>query len=95
LDRRGRLWLRAFNDIGARAVEQLRLVCIELQMAPTRTAVHLGMEPYSGVTKKGKDLSGYDHLHESADATLDELAWRVHASKAGREEAVGSVGAKR
>jgi NAD(P)H-dependent FMN reductase len=27
---------------GARAVEQLRLICIELQMAPTRTAVHIG-----------------------------------------------------
>ena len=26
---------------GARAVEQLRLICVELQMAPTRNGVHL------------------------------------------------------
>ncbi len=64
-------------------------------MSPTRTAVHIGMEPYIGVEKEGKGLSGYDHLNESAVATLDKLAWRVHASKAGREEAVGSIGAKR
>jgi NAD(P)H-dependent FMN reductase len=36
---------------GARAVEQLRLICIELQMAPTRTAVHIGVEPYLGVAQ--------------------------------------------
>jgi NAD(P)H-dependent FMN reductase len=60
---------------GARVVEQLRLICIELQIAPTRTAVHVGMEPYIGVTQEGKKLSDFDFLNESAVATLDELAW--------------------
>jgi len=77
---------------GARAVEQLRAICIELQMAPTRTAVHIGMEPLLGVRKQGKDLSDYDYLNESAEATLDELAWWTRTLKAGREEAVESVG---
>ncbi len=71
---------------GARAVEQLRLICIELQMAPTRTAVHIGMEPYLGVTQEGKELSDFDFLNESAVATLDELAWWTRTLKAGRGE---------
>lgn len=73
---------------GARAVEQLRLICIELQMAPARTAVHIGMEPLLGVQKQGKDLSDYDYLNESASSTLDELAWWTHTLKAGRTDAV-------
>ncbi len=71
---------------GARAVEQLRLIYIELQMAPTRTAVHIGMEPYLGVSKHGKRLSDYDYLDKSAVATLDELAWWTNTLKAGRVE---------
>lgn len=71
---------------GARAVEQLRLICIELQMAPTRTAVHIGMEPLIGVKKEGSDLSDFDFLNESAEATLDELTWWTHTLKAGRAE---------
>ena len=81
---------------GARAVEQLRLICIELQMAPTRAAVHLGMEPYVGVARGGKELPDYDHLNRSVQATLDELAWWTHALKSGREEeAAETVGAGR
>ena len=71
---------------GARAVEQLRLVCIELQMAPTRTAVHIGMEPLLGVLRDGKKLSDFDFLNKSAAAMLDELAWWTCTLKAGRVE---------
>jgi NAD(P)H-dependent FMN reductase len=71
---------------GARAVEHLRLICIELQMAPTRNAIHIGMEPYLDVTKEGKDLSDFDYLNRDAEATLDELAWWTHTLKAGRAE---------
>jgi NAD(P)H-dependent FMN reductase len=69
---------------GARAVEQLRLICIELQMAPTRTTVHIGMETYLCMTQEGKELSNFDFLNESAVATLDELAWWTRTLKAGR-----------
>src|SRR5712692_4712419 len=34
---------------GARAVEQLRLVSIELQMAPTRSGVHIGGADFIGM----------------------------------------------
>ena len=71
---------------GGRAVEQLRLVCVELQMAPTRNAVHIGMEPYLGALKGGKELSDFGYLVEAAEATLDELSWWARTLKAGRDE---------
>ena len=71
---------------GARAVEQLRLVCIELQMAPTRTAVHIGMEPFLGVRREGEKLSDLDFLNKSAAVMLDELVWWTRTLKAGRVE---------
>lgn len=77
---------------GARAVEQLRLICIELQLAPTRTAVHIGSEPYRAVTQQGKRLADFDFLNTSAGATLDELAWWTHALKAGRAYQVQAGG---
>ena len=77
---------------GARAVEQLRLVCVELQMAPTRAAVHIGMEPFLGVLREGKELSDFDYLNESAEATLDELAWWTRTLKAGRTNAITPLG---
>lgn len=83
---------------GARAVEQLRLICVELQMAPTRNAVHIGMEPLIGVKREGRNLSDFDFLNRSAVAMLDELAWWTHTLKAGRDretEAARSVGARR
>lgn len=69
---------------GARAVEQLRLICVELQLAPTRNAVHIGWEPYLGVTTAGQALADFDYLNQRADAMLDELAWWAHTLKAGR-----------
>jgi NAD(P)H-dependent FMN reductase len=80
---------------GVRAVEQLRLICIEFQMVPTRTAVHISMEPYLGVTKEGKNLSDFDFLNQSAEAMLDELAWWTHTLNAGRAHEAKAVGAVR
>lgn len=80
---------------GARAVEQLRLVCVELQMAPTRTAVHIGMETLLGVLQEGKDLADFGFLNKSAEATLDELIWWTRTLKSGRTEAIGPLGAAR
>lgn len=77
---------------GARAVEQLRLICIELQMAPLSTAVHVGMEPMLAIKQEGKELSDFDYLNESAEATLDELAWWTHVLKAGRLEEAKAAG---
>lgn len=66
-------------------MEQLRLMAVELQMAPTRTGIHTGMEPYLAVAQGQKTLADFEHLDKSADATLDELAWWTRALKAARE----------
>ena len=71
---------------GARAVEQLRLIAIELQMAPIRTAVHVLLPDYLAVVKEGKKLGDLDHLNQSARQMLDQLAWWTFALKSARDE---------
>jgi NAD(P)H-dependent FMN reductase len=71
---------------GARAVEQLRLNAIELQMAPIRTAVHIQVPAYLAVIKEGKSLADFDYLNNTAAEMLDQLAWWTRALKAAREE---------
>ena len=71
---------------GARAVEQLRLNSVELQMAPTRAGVHILGPVYLEVLKGEKKLSDYDYLGQSARDMLDQLAWWVDALKSAREK---------
>ncbi len=73
---------------GSRAVEQLRLNVIELQMAPIRSAVHILFPDYLAVVKDGKKLSELDHLNQTARQMLDQLAWWTAALKAAREESL-------
>lgn len=71
---------------GARAVEQLRLVAVELQMAPIREAVHfLGNDFFSslGDEAKLKDMfAKYDH---SGERMIDQLTWWAQALKTARK----------
>ncbi len=55
---------------GARAVEQLRLVAIELQMAPVRTAVHI---PGSIVWGSGWNDEAAQAMKKNADAMLHQV----------------------
>jgi len=73
---------------GSRAVEQLRLNVIELQMAPIRSAVHILFPDYLAVVKDGMKLSELDHLNQTARQMLDQLAWWTAALKAAREESL-------
>ena len=73
---------------GARAVEQLRLHAIELQMAPIRNAVHILFPDYLAVIKDGKPLSDFEHLNQAARQMLDQLAWWTAALKAAREKSL-------
>ena len=68
---------------GSRAVEQLRLVPIELQMAPIRSAVHILFSGTLAVIS-GKKLSELDHLNQAARQTIDQLAWWAGALKRAR-----------
>jgi hypothetical protein len=52
----------------ARAIETLRGVVIELQMAPIRQKVNIGMEPYLGIVRNGRSLNDYDYLVQSRGA---------------------------
>ena len=70
---------------GARAVEQLRMVAVELRMAPIKHAVHIGMEPFVGILFQGKTLDDYDHLIKARTAMFDELVWWARALRTARE----------
>jgi NAD(P)H-dependent FMN reductase len=70
---------------GARAVEQLRLISVELQMAPTRAGVHILGPVYMEVLKGEKTLADYDYLTNSAQDMLNQLAWWTDALKTARE----------
>jgi NAD(P)H-dependent FMN reductase len=70
---------------GARAVEQLRLNAIELQMAPTRAGVHILGPVYMQVLKGERTLADFDYLNQGASDMLDQLAWWAYALKNARE----------
>ncbi|MDB5432465.1 MAG: putative NADPH-dependent reductase [Caulobacter sp.] len=76
---------------GARAVEQLRLIAIELQMAPTRSGVHIGGADFMGMYMQGKTFADLPHLDATAVALLDELSWWAHVLKAAREATVAKA----
>jgi NAD(P)H-dependent FMN reductase len=80
---------------GARAIEQLRLINVELQMAPTRTGVHIGGNDARALMFEGKSFEEMElpHLERAAKTMLDELAWWAKALKAARSAAPESAAA--
>jgi len=77
-----------YGGVGAaRAVEQLRLVAIELQMVPVRNAVHVGMVEFLGVWQQGKSFEDFPHLRQAANGMLDDVAWWTKALKSARQAA--------
>jgi NAD(P)H-dependent FMN reductase len=69
---------------GARAVEHLRTIAIELQMAPTRAGVHIQGADFFAAWQQGKDLREFAHLEPGVKAMLDELVWWTKALKTAR-----------
>ena len=67
---------------GTRAVEQLRLVTIELDMAPLRAAVHLPTPPW--LVKTVEDLDT-DATRRSAETMLDQLTWWAGALRTAKQ----------
>lgn len=70
---------------GARSVEQLRQVAIELQMAPIRNTVHIP-NFWTLLDENGNFKT--DSLQKSADAFLDQLVWWARTLKTARAELV-------
>ncbi|MDQ2632601.1 MAG: NAD(P)H-dependent oxidoreductase [Pseudomonadota bacterium] len=71
---------------GARAIEQLRLHAVELQMAPSRFAVHIVWGDFIQILQQGKKIEEFEHLNQAAATALDDLAWWTKVLKKAREE---------
>lgn len=73
------------SALGARSVEQLREVAIELQMAPIRNAIHM---PYDVVMAVGKGVPESEVFAPYADRVtglIDQLLWWGNALKTARK----------
>lgn len=69
---------------GARAIEHLRNISVELQMAPTRTGVHIQGGDFMAVWQQGKDVRELTYLEPNINTMLDELTWWSKALKTAR-----------
>jgi NAD(P)H-dependent FMN reductase len=72
------------NAGGARAVEQLRLVLAELQVASLKHTVHIGYSEFVGMLMKGKTFADFPYLEDAAVKLLDDLVWWTRTLRAGR-----------
>ena len=71
---------------GARAVEQLRLNAIELQMAPIRNSVHIPGEQYFSMLFSNTTLSELFSLQlKQAETMITQLMWWTRVLKNARE----------
>jgi len=72
------------NAGGARGIEQLRLMLVELQVAPLRNAVHIQRDDFMAMLLHGKTFADFPQLDKSADTMLGELVWWADALRAKR-----------
>ncbi|MER8382308.1 NAD(P)H-dependent oxidoreductase [Mesorhizobium sp. M1399] len=70
---------------GARAVEQLRLHAVELQMAPVKSAVHIAWAEFLAVKQGEKKLDEFEHLNQAATALVNDIAWWARVLKTARQ----------
>jgi NAD(P)H-dependent FMN reductase len=70
---------------GARAIEQLRQIAVELQMAPVKSAVHIAWADYLAVKQGEKKLEDIEHLNQAAQALVNDVTWWAKALKKARE----------
>jgi NAD(P)H-dependent FMN reductase len=71
---------------GARAIEQLRLHAVELQMTPIRFAVNIVWGDFVQVLQQGKKIEEFEHLNQAAATALDDLSWWAKVLKDAREQ---------
>jgi NAD(P)H-dependent FMN reductase len=71
---------------GARAIEHLRNIAVELQLVPVRSGVHIGGSEFVATAIQGKPFEEITAvLAPSAKDMLDQLTWWVNATKTARE----------
>src|SRR5712692_1408012 len=77
-----------YGSVGAaRSIEQLRLVCVELQLSPTRAGVHIQRADFMAVWQQGKDIKELSYLEQNSKTMLDELHWWASALMVARSSA--------
>lgn len=80
------------NVGGARAIEQLRAVTIELEMAPLRHAVHILPDLMVPAMKADAyDASLFEPLLPKLQRLADDLVWWTKALAAARAEVAGAA----
>jgi len=72
---------------GARAIEHLRLVAAELQLATVRSGVYIQGADFLAGWKEGTDLKDIGYLQAGVKDMLDQLVWWTKALKTARESA--------
>ena len=72
------------SALGARGVQQLRLVAIEVQIAPVRSSVHIPVETLWAHFQGGDVDKGLAELEKQAQTMIDDLLWWTAALKAAR-----------
>jgi len=70
----------------ARAIEHLRGILGELQVADLKYVVSIGMLEYIGIAREGKSFADFPYLAESTKPVLDDLVWWTNALREAREE---------
>lgn len=74
-----------YGSVGAaRAIEHLRNICVELQMAPLRAGVHIMGGDFFAVWQHGKSIAELAYLENNVAEMLDQLAWWTKALKSAR-----------
>ena len=71
---------------GARAIEHLRGIAAELQLATIKTGVYIQGADFMAVWREGKDVKDIPHLQPNVKEMVDQLAWWTAALKAARDQ---------
>jgi NAD(P)H-dependent FMN reductase len=75
------------SAMGARSVQQHRETAIELQLAPSRTSVHIPVATLWAHYKGGDVDAGLAELETRAGTMIDDLLWWTEALKTARASA--------
>jgi NAD(P)H-dependent FMN reductase len=73
------------SAMGARSVQQLRQIAVELQLAPIRSSVHIPPATLWAHFQGGDVDKGLSELDQAAAEMIDDLAWWTAALKASRK----------
>jgi NAD(P)H-dependent FMN reductase len=77
-----------YGSVGAaRAIEHLRLIAVELQMVPVRSAVHIQGADMFALMMGQKTIEELTYLPPLVNTMIDDLAWWTHALTAARAQA--------